>query len=103
MRQRLFRPDILLTTRPELADYVLAYVLRIAEAPEGLPLVVAALEKKPAGASNSLMFCPRSVQRSDAAFSLISSLRERGSAPSAQELAPYLDALDQQQSRRRRL
>lgn len=89
----LVQAGILLATRPELADFVLAYVLRIAEAPEGLPLVVAALEKKPDWRRQFFNVLPRSVQRSDAAFSLISSLREKGSAPSAQELAPYLDAL----------
>jgi hypothetical protein len=88
----LVHAAILLKTRPELADYVLAYVSRIAEAPAGRPFVVQALVKTPSWRKQFFDFLPRRVV-SDVPYQLMASLKEMGSPPSGQELAPYLDAL----------
>src|SRR5262249_52828081 len=85
--------EILLRTRPELADYVLAYVLYIAEDAKGLPLVVEALAKQPGWRRQFFAFLPRAARGGDAPFQLAAALKERGSPVSASELAPFLDAL----------
>jgi hypothetical protein len=87
--------DILLRTRPELTDFVLNYVLLAALEPAGLPLAVEALAKRPGWRRAFFAFLPRSPRRSDALFQLVTALKERGSTPSAEELAPFLDALIQ--------
>jgi hypothetical protein len=85
--------DILLRTRPALAEYVLAYVVFIAEDPQGLPLAVEALAKNPAWRTQFFGFLPRGMRGGDTPFRLAAALKEAGSPVSAPELAPLLDAL----------
>jgi hypothetical protein len=87
--------EILLQTRPELTDFVLSYVSLVALEPAGLPLVAGALAKRPSWRKAFFAFLPRSPQRGDALFQIVSALKERGSTLSAEELAPFLDVLIQ--------
>jgi hypothetical protein len=92
-RASLEHADILLRTRPELSDYVLAYVLFIAEDPKGLPLVVEALARNPVWRKQFFAFLPRGMRGGDAPLQLAAALREGSSPVAAAELAPLLDAL----------
>jgi hypothetical protein len=85
--------DILLRTRPELADYVLAYVLFIAEDPKGLPLIVQALAKNPGWRKQFFGVLPRGIRGADLPFQLAAALKAEGRPVSASELSPLLDAL----------
>jgi hypothetical protein len=85
--------DLLIRTRPELADYVMSYLARTAEDADGFPLVANALAKKPSWREQFFEVLSRSTLQAGTPFRLMISLKAEGAPPSAKELAPYLDAL----------
>ena len=87
------KADILLRTRPKLAPYVMNYLGQVAASPEGRQLLVPLLASNPNWRATFFKTLPKSVRDEDTPLNLMIALKDAGSPPSTQELAPYIGAL----------
>jgi hypothetical protein len=87
------KADAILRTRPKLAPYVMKYLGQISETPEGRQLLVSLLAARPSWRATFFNALPKHVEDENTPLELMVALKDAGSTPSAQELAPYLSAL----------
>jgi hypothetical protein len=89
----VYRGDILLRTRPQLAGNVMEYFGRVADDEQARQRLVAMLasERKWRGTFFNTM--PKTVEEDEALLNLLVELKDAGSPPSPQELEPFVDGL----------
>ncbi len=95
--QRNFRAaikhaDILLRTRPELSQYVLGYLARIADDEDGRDLLIKELAKGPTWRPSFFAALPQNAKQ-DTPLKIMMALQESVKPVGDRELAPYLNAL----------
>jgi hypothetical protein len=89
----LDQADILLRTRPELANYVFAYLALIAEDPTGVVPLIKKLAAGPSWRGPFFQALPRNMRQVNTPFLIMTALGKSGKPPHDNELAPYLDFL----------
>ncbi len=87
------KADVLLRTRPKLAPYVMNYLGQVAATPEGRQLLAPLLASNPAWRPTFFKTLPKSVRDEDTPLALMIALKDEGSPPSTEELAPYIGIL----------
>jgi hypothetical protein len=89
-REVVKQVDILLRTRPQLAQYVYAYLTETADSPEGLPLVVQLLSESPPWRYGFFRNLPEVARRADLPLDIMVALLSTPRPPTDAEIAPYL-------------
>jgi hypothetical protein len=89
----VYRGDILLRTRPQLARNVMEYFGRVADNEQARRRLVAMLTAGPKWRGTFFNTMPKTVQDDEAFLNLLVDLKDAGSPPSPQELEPFIDGL----------
>jgi hypothetical protein len=89
----LYYADILLSTRPELAEFVFSYLGDISRDGAGRALLVRKVAEHPNWRSYFLQFLPTLMSKGAAAIDVIGELTAIGSPPDGYDLAPILSHL----------
>ncbi len=85
--------DILLRTKVQLAPYVVSYLGQMAEDPNGRALLQEQLATSPSWRRVLFNEIPRRVSDVNTPLIIMIALKDAGSAPTDEELRPYLDFL----------
>ena len=92
-RAAIDHADILLRTRPELSDYVLGYLARIADNEAGRALLIQELAKGPTWRPSFFARLPQNAKERDTPLKIMVALKASAKPVSDRELAPYLNVL----------
>ncbi len=85
--------DILLRTRPELSNYVMGSLARIADDPEGRAFLIPALAEAPPWRTSFFTMLPQKAKQPDTPLKIMMALKASAKPVANKELAPYLNAL----------